>query len=251
MMKCSRIAPCLVATLATWLTLGVQSAVAAGMYKWTDDKGAVHYSDQMPADAVNKGTTVFDKQGRPVKKIDAAPTPEQLKAIRPVMIHCHTVREDQLDEMEKLGIIPSFFNMHTYYWGDWHRDETLGKERAYRIEPTASVLKRKMIWTSHHDAPVAFPDSIRILYSCVTRKSRSGDVIGPDQRVSMAEALKALTINAAYQYGEESRKGSIEVGKIADFVVLSENPMKINPDKIMDLKVLETIKEGKSIYTAT
>jgi len=165
-----------------------------------------------------------------------------------VMIHAQTVREDQLDEMAKLGIIPSFFSMHTYYWGDWHRDETLGRERAYRISPAVSALQRNMVWTSHHDAPVALPDSIRILSSCVTRKSRSGDVIGPDQRVSMAEALKALTINAAWQYGEEARKGSIEVGKRADLVILSANPLKIDPERIMDLKIIETIKDGKTVY---
>ncbi len=185
-----------------------------------------------------------------IDALKASGTPEVVRANRPVMIHAHAVREDQLDEMEKLGIIPSFFNMHTYYWGDWHRDEIFGKERAFRLEPAASCVKRKMVWTSHHDAPVALPDSIRILSSCVTRKSRSGEVIGPDQRVSMAEALKALTINAAYQYGEENSKGSIEVGKLADFVILSQNPMTIDPDKIMDIKVLETIKEGQSIYTA-
>src|SRR5262249_14384040 len=147
-------------------------------------------------------------------------------------------------------IIPSFFSMHTYYWGDWHRDETLGQERAFRISPAASALKRGMIFTSHHDAPVALPDSIRILSSCVTRKSRSGAVIGPDQRVSITEALKALTIYAAYQYGEEQRKGSIEVGKLADFVILSQNPMTIDRDKIMEMKVLETIKEGKTVFKA-
>jgi predicted amidohydrolase YtcJ len=183
-----------------------------------------------------------------IASLRQAGTPEQLKAIRPVMIHAQTVREDQLDEMAKLGIIPSFFSMHTYYWGDWHRDETLGRERAYRISPAVSALKRNMVWTSHHDAPVALPDSIRILSSCVTRKSRSGDVIGPDQRVSMAEALKALTINAAWQYGEESRKGSIEVGKRADLVILSANPLKIDPERIMDLKIIETIKDGKTVY---
>ena len=183
-----------------------------------------------------------------IAALKQAGTPEQIKAIRPVMIHAQTVREDQLDEMARLGIMPSFFTMHTYYWGDWHRDETLGKERAYRISPAVSALKRNMNWTSHHDAPVALPDSIRILSSCVTRKSRSGDVIGPDQRVSMAEALKALTINAAWQYGEEARKGTIEIGKRADLVILSANPLKIDPEKIMDLKIVETIKDGKTVY---
>jgi predicted amidohydrolase YtcJ len=153
--------------------------------------------------------------------------------------------------MEKYGIIPSFFSMHTYYWGDWHRDEALGEDRAFRISPAASACKRKMVFTSHHDAPVALPDSIRILFSCVTRKSRSGAVIGPEQRISVADALKAITIHAAYQYGEEQRKGSIEVGKLADFAILSQNPLAIEPDKIMDIKVLETIKQGKAVFNAT
>jgi predicted amidohydrolase YtcJ len=138
--------------------------------------------------------------------------------------------------------------MHTYYWGDWHRDETLGKERAYRISPAVSTMKRNMRWTSHHDAPVALPDSIRILSSCVTRKSRSGDIIGPAQRVSMADAIKALTADAAWQYGEEARKGTLEPGKLADFVILSANPLMIPPDNIMDLKVVETIKEGRTVH---
>lgn len=179
-----------------------------------------------------------------------AGTPAELRPLRPVMIHAQTVREDQLDEMAKLGVLPSFFNMHTYYWGDWHRDETLGKERAYRISPSASAIRRGMVWTSHHDAPVALPDSIRILSSCVTRKSRTGDIIGPDQRVPVLDALKALTLHAAWQYGEEANKGSIEPGKLADLVVLSGNPLTIDPDKIMDLKVLETIKEGKTVFPA-
>ncbi|MCC7503022.1 MAG: amidohydrolase, partial [Flavobacteriales bacterium] len=122
---------------------------------------------------------------------------------RTVMIHAQTVREDQLDSMKNLGIIPSFFSMHTYYWGDWHRDETLGKERAYRISPTVSALQRNMIFTEHHDAPVAFPDALRVLHSTVNRVSRSGDVIGPDQRVSPYIALRSITAWAAYQAFEE------------------------------------------------
>ena len=185
-----------------------------------------------------------------IAALKQAGDPEKVQAIRPVMIHAQTVREDQLDEMAKMGIMPSFFNMHTYYWGDWHRDEVLGRERAYRISPSASAIRRGMKWTSHHDAPVALPDSIRILSSCVTRKSRTGDVIGPDQRVSVADALKALTIHAAFQYGEESTKGSIEAGKLADFVILSDNPLTMNPDRLMDLKILQTIKEGNTVFTA-
>ncbi|MFB9080164.1 amidohydrolase [Flavobacterium procerum] len=117
---------------------------------------------------------------------------------RSVAIHAQTARPDQLDAMKSLGIMPSFFGMHTYYWGDWHRDETLGKERAYRISPAATALKKGMIFTQHHDAPVALPNSIMILYAAVNRTSRSGQVIGADERISAYDALRSITIWAAY-----------------------------------------------------
>jgi len=169
---------------------------------------------------------------------------------RPVMIHSQTVREDQLDEMKELGIIPSFFGMHTYYWGDWHRDSVLGPERAARISPAASALKRGMVYTQHHDAPVALPSSIMILASQVNRTTRSGQVLGAEQRVSIMDALKSITIAAAYQYFEEETKGSLESGKLADFVVLDKNPLTVESTAIKEIKVIETIKEGKVIYRA-
>jgi hypothetical protein len=183
-----------------------------------------------------------------IKAVRSAATKFGNNDRRSVMIHAQTVREDQLDSMKVLGIIPSFFSMHTFYWGDWHRDETLGKERAYRISPTQSALKRGMIFTEHHDAPVANPDAIRILATTVNRTSRSGDVIGPDQRVSPYIALKSITDWAAYQSFEDDIKGTLKAGKLADFVILDKNPCKIDPAAINDLKVLETIKEGKTVY---
>ena len=164
------------------------------------------------------------------------------------MVHAQTVRDDQLDSMKDLGIIPSYFGMHTFYWGDWHRDETLGKDRAYRISPTQSTLQRDMIFTEHHDAPVALPNAIMILHTAVNRTSRSGDVIGPDQRISPYIALKSITDWAAYQYFEEDKKGTIKEGKLADFVILDKNPLKIEPSEIINIQVLETIKENKNVY---
>jgi predicted amidohydrolase YtcJ len=169
---------------------------------------------------------------------------------RTVMIHAQTVREDQLDDMKELGILPSFFTMHTFYWGDWHRDETLGRERAYRISPTASALRRSMSFTTHHDAPVALPNSLMILHTTVNRTSRSGEVIGPDQRVDAYAALKSITDWAAYQYFEEDLKGTLKVGKLADLVILSEDPLKADPTALRNIRVLETIKEGKTVYRA-
>ena len=167
---------------------------------------------------------------------------------RSVVIHAQTARFDQLDSMKVLGMMPSFFGMHTYYWGDWHMNETLGKERAFRISPAATALKKGMIFTEHHDAPVALPSSIMILYSVVNRLSRTGVVIGPDERISVYDGLRSLTSWAAYQYFEENSKGTLKAGKLADMVILSENPLKIDPVKIKDINVLETIKEGNTVF---
>lgn len=167
---------------------------------------------------------------------------------RSVAIHAQTARYDQLDTMKELKVIPSFFGMHTYYWGDWHRDVTLGKERAYRISPAQTALNKGMIFTEHHDAPVALPNSIMILYSTVNRISRSGDVIGPNERISPYNALRSITSWAAYQYFEEGSKGTLEKGKLADLVVLDKNPLKIDPKQIKDIQVVETIKEGNVVY---
>lgn len=167
---------------------------------------------------------------------------------RDVMIHCQTVREDQLDAMQQLGIIPSMFGMHTFYWGDWHRDSVLGPERAERISPAVSALRRGMIVTQHHDAPVALPNAIRILSSVVTRRTRSGDILGAGQCLPVDIALKTLTIWPAYQHFEEHKRGSIEVGKLADFVILDRNPLKIPELELADLKVIQTIKEDRVVY---
>ena len=167
---------------------------------------------------------------------------------RPVLIHGQTAREDQVDACKALGIIPSFFPMHTFYWGDWHRDSVLGEDRARNISPTGWVIDRGMRFTSHHDAPVANPDAMRVLSATVTRKTRTGEVLGPDQRVSAEIGLKAMTIWAAWQHFEEHRKGSLEPGKQDDLVILSQDPTAVDPEKLASLKVVETIKEGVSIW---
>ncbi|HFB65298.1 MAG TPA: amidohydrolase [Aeromonadales bacterium] len=168
--------------------------------------------------------------------------------IRPVLIHAQIIREDQLDQLKKLKVIPSFMTVHTFYWGDWHRDSVLGQARAERVSPTQSALKRKLRYTAHNDAPVTLPNSIMILSSQVNRITRSGQIIGKDQRVTVMQALKSITINAARQYFEEKAKGSIEVGKLADFVILDKNPLTIPSMDLNSIKIIETIKEGQNIY---
>ena len=168
---------------------------------------------------------------------------------RPVLIHGQFLREDQVESFQRLGILPSLFPMHTFYWGDWHTTKTLGPLLGQNISPTGWVRKRGMMFTTHHDAPVAFPDSMRVLDATVTRVARgSGKVIGPDQRVDVITALKAMTLWPAWQHYEEKTKGSIEVGKLADVVILSRDPTQGDPNTIDRIKVTETVKEGKTIY---
>tara|TARA_B100001250_G_scaffold182821_1_gene157348 strand:+ start:2924 stop:4495 length:1572 start_codon:yes stop_codon:yes gene_type:complete len=183
--------------------------------------------------------------------IEAVKTADIKSDHRTIMIHAQTVREDQLDKMKELEIIPSYFSTHTFYWGDWHRDSVLGKDRAMRISPTRSTLDRKIPFTVHNDAPVVPPDMIRLLWSTTNRLTRSGKILGHEQKISTYAALEAMTINAAYQHFEDDIKGTIEVGKLADLVVLSEDPLDMATNSLLDLKVVATYSHGKEIYRAT
>lgn len=169
---------------------------------------------------------------------------------RPVLIHGQFLREDQVDSFNALNVFPSLFPMHTFYWGDWHRDHTVGPTLADNISPTGWVRARGMMFGSHHDAPVAFPDSMRILDATVTRRTRSGDILGADQRVDVMTALKAMTIWPAWQQFEEDHKGSLVVGKLADFVILSDDPTAVDPETLDELEVKFTIKEDVVVYDA-
>ena len=169
---------------------------------------------------------------------------------RTIMIHAQTVREDQLDQMKELKIIPSYFSTHTFYWGDWHRDSVFGKDRAMRISPTKSTLNRNMPFTVHNDAPVVPPDMIRLLWSTTNRKTRSGKVLGEEQKISTYSALEAMTINAAYQHFEDDIKGSIEVGKLADLVVLSEDPLSIDTKNLLEVNVVATFSRGVEVFNS-
>jgi predicted amidohydrolase YtcJ len=182
--------------------------------------------------------------------IDAVDAAAVAEAPRVVMIHSQTVRDDQLDRMARLRITPSFFVSHTFFWGDWHREETLGVERAIRISPTRSATERGIRYTLHNDPPVVPPDMIRTLWSATTRRTRSGEVLGREQRASTHEALAGITLDAARQYGEEASKGSISAGKQADFVIVDQDPLAMDPENLLQLQVLETISRGKTVFLA-
>lgn len=167
---------------------------------------------------------------------------------RTVMIHAQTAREDQIVQMQAQGIIPSYFVAHTFYWGDWHRDSVFGKQRASRISPLQSTVNQKIPFTTHNDTPVVPPDMMRLLWSSVNRITRTGKVLGKEQRIAPLEALKSMTLYAAYQFSEENKKGSIVPGKLADLTILSENPLKVEAISIKDIIIEETIKEGVTVY---
>lgn len=167
--------------------------------------------------------------------------------LRPVMIHCQTVRDDQLDKMKELSMIPSIFTGHIYYWGDIHL-QNFGYERGSRISPCQSAFLRNLKVNFHQDTPVTKPDMLHSIWCAANRITRSGKQIGSGQCCSVSDGLKAATINPAYAYFEEKEKGSIKEGKIADLVILSENPLTADKKHVKDILVLETIKEGETVY---
>ncbi|MEM8498869.1 MAG: amidohydrolase [Pseudomonadota bacterium] len=183
-----------------------------------------------------------------IDAISAAAEKFAAKDHRTVMIHAQTARDDQIDQMLALGMIPSYFSAHTFYWGDWHRDSVFGEERAKRISPLRTSADRGLRYTTHNDTPIVPPDMMRLWWASVNRITRSGKVLGFEQRATAMEALKSMTIDAAYQYREEDDKGSIEVGKMADLVILEENPFKVDSRNLKDITVLQTIKRGRSVY---
>lgn len=170
---------------------------------------------------------------------------------RTVLIHGQTLRKNQIPDLVNLGVHPSLFPMHTFYWGDWHAESVLGDDRADYISPTRDVVDAGLIITSHHDAPVTFPNSMRVLDATVNRVTRSGKILGSDQRLTPYEGLKTLTEWAAIQYFEEDKKGTLTEGKLADFVILSANPLKVNPQTIKDIVVVTSVKEGSVVHSHT
>jgi predicted amidohydrolase YtcJ len=167
---------------------------------------------------------------------------------RHMLIHCQLASDDHIRRMKKLGVIPSYFVNHVYYWGDRHASLFLGPERAQRIDPLGSSMKEGLMFSLHSDLPVTPVDPIFSIHNAVNRTTRSGELLGPAERISVFEALKTYTINAAYCSFEESIKGSIEEGKLADFAVLSENPLTVESGAIKDIRVEATTVGGRLVY---
>ena len=168
---------------------------------------------------------------------------------RVTMIHAQFTRKDQIPKYVEYKIRPSYYTLHTYFFADTHIANRGPAQAAY-ISPMRDSIDAGLHPTNHTDFVVAPLDQMFVLWSAVNRISRNGADIGPDQRVTPQEGLKAMTIWVAEQYGERDLKGTLEPGKLADMVILSDNPLTVDPMAIKDIKVVETLKEGVSIYRA-
>lgn len=164
--------------------------------------------------------------------------------------HVQMAREDQLQRMARLGVLASVFANHVWYWGDRHRDRFLGPERAERIDPLASFADHGIPHALHCDAPVTPIDPLFTIWAAVNRITRDGEVLGPEQRSSVNAAVAGYTSSAAFLNMEELEKGTLEVGKLADLVVLGENPFEVEPETIRDIDVLATVVGGVVEYQA-
>ncbi len=166
---------------------------------------------------------------------------------RTTVIHAQFTRKDQLDKYVQYKIIPSFYTEHTFFFGDTHI-KNRGMKQASFESPMHTAFSLGLRPTNHTDFNVVPIDQMFVVWTAVNRISRNGVVIGPEERITAYQALQCITTNAAYQYFEENSKGSLKQGKLADLVILDQNPLKVDGMKIKDIRVLETIKEGKTIY---
>jgi len=162
--------------------------------------------------------------------------------------HCQVVREDQLDRIAELGVHVSFFNLHVFYWGTRHRDRFLGPERGARISPLRSALDRGITFVGHSDWHVTPVDPLFNVDIAVNRRTREGDVLGPEQRIDAETALRMMTIDGARLAFEEDEKGTITPGKLGDLVLLSDDPLAVDAGAIDDIEVDATVIGGRLVY---
>lgn len=168
-------------------------------------------------------------------------------AVRPVLVHGQMARTDQLETMKRLEVTPSFFAAHVYHWGDLH-SEQMGAERAAQISPLHSAMLYDIPFTLHQDAPVILPNMMETIWCATNRKTKQGVTLGGFEKITPYDAIYAVTYQAAKQYGEEQHKGSIKAGKKADFVILEKDPLQEEQQKLCDIAVLATMKNGLEIY---
>ena len=176
-----------------------------------------------------------------------AKAPHANRNARNLIIHCQMARDDQLDRMKEMGLLPSFFPAHIYVWGDNHVNTFLGEERGSRIDPIGSAVERQMCFSLHNDAPVTEPSPLTLIWNAVSRITQKGEIIAPEQKISVYDALKGVTCNAAFQYGIESWLGSLTPGKRADFIVLDRNVLIVPMEDIPSIGIVEVWLDGKRV----
>ena len=173
---------------------------------------------------------------------------ESIKAIKPVIIHGQLLNVNQLDDVKKLGIIPSFFIAHVYYFGDIHI-QNFGLSRASKISPAKSCLDKDILFTFHQDSPVINPNMFETIQISVNRLTKNNILLGSDEQISLKDALDAVTKNVARQYGIEDECGYLAIGMKASFIIIDKDIFACKKEEIKDIKILETYKNGKCIYT--
>lgn len=172
--------------------------------------------------------------------------------VRARIEHCSILHDDQIAQMRELGVSASFLIGHVHYWGVAMRDEVFGEEKVQLLDRCRSVEEAGVGFTVHSDFMVTDPVPLHMIEMAVTRKTwKEPDyVLAPDERISVESAIRAMTSEAAWQLFSDHEIGSLEVGKLADLVVLEKDPRKVPPDKIKDIKVMETWLDGKQVYRA-
>jgi len=167
---------------------------------------------------------------------------------RPVIIHSQFQKPEHLKKYVELGITPTYFTNHAFYWGDVHI-RNVGDEKASFISPMKAANDLGLVTSNHTDFNVTLLDPFFVMWTSMKRETRAGKILGGDQVIDAYAALQSITTCPAYQFFEEDRKGKIKKGMLADFVILDTNPLKVeNVDAIKNVKVIETIKEGKTVY---
>lgn len=161
--------------------------------------------------------------------------------------HCALISPDDLERAARLGVAPSFHVNHVYYYGPELRDAIIGPERAERLMPVGSAVAQGHRVSLHADSPMYPPEPFRLMRTAVTRRTRLGETIAPGQAISAEQALRAITIDAAWQLFAEDRVGSIEVGKLADFTLVDRNPLDVAPDDLDQLKINATWLGGRRV----
>ena len=160
--------------------------------------------------------------------------------------HCQMLTDNQMQRMKALGVAANIFIYHVYYWGDLHRDKFLGPDRAPMMNALGSAKRKGLKYTVHSDSSVTRLDPLFAIWIGATRKTMSGKILGPAERISVEEGLRMVTETAAYFMDQDDIKGTIAQGKLADFTVLAENPLEVPVDHVKDIKVEATIVGGKT-----